>query len=107
MPKYTELDGDKKAIEAHFDALFTIYKELRDYLANILFCLPRYTQQSFQKEVEALHDTLNAEKDKAVPKSKFAFKMNKKLKKPKEEKKEIEDIEEEDADQDVDIFCYD
>mmetsp|Transcript_29945 Transcript_29945/g.26505 ORF Transcript_29945/g.26505 Transcript_29945/m.26505 type:complete len:291 (-) Transcript_29945:170-1042(-) len=100
LPKYEDLKKDKKAVEAHFDELFKVFIELRDYLANILFCLPSYTQQSFQKEVDALHETLNKEKDKAIPKSKFSFKMKKgKAKKPKEEKKEeIQDEEENDED---------
>jgi len=67
-------------------------------LATIIFCLPSYTQQVFQKEVDSLHVKLNKEKDKAIPKSKFSFKM--KNKKPKE-KKEEEKVE---AEVETDIF---
>ncbi|CAI2374358.1 unnamed protein product [Moneuplotes crassus] len=102
LSKHAELGDDKKVIEAHFDTLNTQFKDLRDYLANILFCLPSYTQQSFQKEVDILHETLNSEREKAIPKSKFSFKMKKKQKKPKEEKKEEIKQEEE---EDVDIFA--
>lgn len=97
---YEQLNGDKAAIEKHFEDLFAVFKELRDYLANIIFCLPSYTQQLFQREVDALHQKLNKEKDKAIPKSKFSFKNKSKKtkeKKPEEEKK----IE---AEEEVDVF---
>lgn len=88
--KYEQLGGDKSKIEAHFDDLFKIFNELREYLAMIIFWLPSYTQQVFQKQVDSLHIKLNKEKEKAIPKSKFSFNKSKKkgkTEKPKEDAK--------------------
>ena len=79
------LKSNKSELSAHFDTLFSLYKHLREYLANIVFCLPSYTQQQFQSEVDRVHKTLTAQKDKAIPKKRFAFKSKPK-KRPGEEK---------------------
>ena len=97
LPKYEEFKDDSAAVGKHFDELFETFKELRDYLANILYVLPTYTRKIFQKEVDSLHAELNKEKDKAMPKSKFSFKM--KAKKDKTKKaEEIKVAEEEEVD---------
>ena len=89
LNKYESFKEDKDKVQAHFDALFRTFVELREYLAEIIFWLPSYTQQVFQKQIDSLHIRLNKEKDVAIPKSKFSFKRNKKAKtdKVKEESK--------------------
>ena len=98
MPKYADFKEDSAAVEKHFDTLFATLKELRDYLANILYVLPTYTRKVFQKEVDSLHTELNKEKEKALPKSKFSFKIKSKKEKTKKAE-EIKVIEEEEVDE--------
>lgn len=102
LPKHEELGGDKKAIEKHFDDTFEVFKELRDYLATIIFCLPSYTQQTYQKTIDSLHITLNKEKDKALPKSKFSF--GKKTKDKSKVKEKVEEVKHEQDDEETDVF---
>ena len=85
LSRIPDLKGDKTLLEQQFNIMFGLYDQLRDYLASILFCLPKYTQQSFQQQVDELHKTLTEEKEKALPKKRFHFrKQNKIPDKPKE-----------------------
>jgi chromosome segregation ATPase len=44
LKRVPDLKGNKTELSHHFNTLFTLFAHLREYLANILFCLPNQRQ---------------------------------------------------------------
>ena len=74
LTKWEESKGDKKAIEAHFENLFSEYSVLRQYINDYTFAIPSTLFSSYQTKLDAFVQDYNKQKDIAIPKKKFAFK---------------------------------
>ena len=70
----------------YFDQLYERFSKLRDHISQMSYALPNSLTQKYNKGFNAWSDNFAVEKDKAIPKKKFAFvRKTKKTKKAAEE----------------------
>lgn len=72
------LGQDKNAISDHFEKLSTKCQQLQKYLADSSMFLPSYNIKASQDKLNALQQAIIEERERKIPKKKFAFRSRKK-----------------------------
>jgi len=78
LKKSEILGEDKNAISDHFEKLSTKCQQLQKYLSDSSMFLPSYNIKASQDKLSALQQAIIEEREKKLPKKKFAFRSRKK-----------------------------
>eukprot|EP00349_Pseudokeronopsis_sp_Brazil_P001308 CAMPEP_0202958116 /NCGR_PEP_ID=MMETSP1396-20130829/2465_1 /ASSEMBLY_ACC=CAM_ASM_000872 /TAXON_ID= /ORGANISM="Pseudokeronopsis sp., Strain Brazil" /LENGTH=122 /DNA_ID=CAMNT_0049675981 /DNA_START=197 /DNA_END=565 /DNA_ORIENTATION=+ len=75
---------EKEQLALLFDRIVLDFHQERDFIASVAFCVPAYLLANFQAQLDQFNYKLVYEKEKAIPKKKFAFVRKPAPKKEKE-----------------------
>lgn len=78
LKKSEQIGNDKNAIAKHFEQISTKCQHLQKYLADSSMFLPSYNIKTSQDKLNALQQAINEERERLMPKKKFAFRSRKK-----------------------------